>query len=166
MRESTLKVPFSVCEVARYPSWTNLTCCGPCRDAKELAGILDNNILGPLRACQAFVPLLNGNTATKNDAASKLILLSSDLSSLEIATQGSEAYSISKVQCQHSIHLHRSSRLVFVQAGLNMMGRKLSYELKPSKVAVGLLHPGWVQVRLFCFQPYRACGQRVSPVLD
>ncbi|KAG8688956.1 hypothetical protein FRC11_004436 [Ceratobasidium sp. 423] len=30
-------------------------------------------------------------------------------------------------------------------AGLNMMGRKLAHELESSNIAVGILHPGWVQ---------------------
>ncbi|KAF8605264.1 NAD-P-binding protein [Ceratobasidium sp. AG-I] len=96
-------------------------------DPKELTSILDNNILGPLRICQAFVPLLKNDTSAGNDAVSKLLLLSSDMSSLKLANHGNDpAYSMSK-------------------AGLNMMGRKFAYELEPSKIAVGLLHPGWVQ---------------------
>ncbi|KAF8605265.1 CsgA protein [Ceratobasidium sp. AG-I] len=96
-------------------------------DTKGTASVLDNNILGPLRICQAFVPLLKDDAAAGNDPASKLIFLSSQRGSLEIVNDArGSAYSISK-------------------AGLNMMGRKFAYELKPSKIAVGLLHPGWVQ---------------------
>ncbi|KAG8741021.1 hypothetical protein FRC10_003444 [Ceratobasidium sp. 414] len=70
----------------------------------------------------SFAPLLKGRPTQ-----AKLILVSSDCASLTIAKcEKSASYCISK-------------------AGLNMVGRKLAYELEPLRIAVGLIHPGWVQ---------------------
>ncbi|KAL5639788.1 hypothetical protein ACGC1H_006385 [Rhizoctonia solani] len=83
--------------------------------------LFNNNVLGPLRITQHFVPLLNTRQL------SKVIFLTSSLGSI---SQGKNdiapAYGLSK-------------------AALNMMGRKLAHELEPSNVAVVLMNPGWVQ---------------------
>ncbi|KDN51288.1 hypothetical protein RSAG8_00917, partial [Rhizoctonia solani AG-8 WAC10335] len=95
-------------------------------EISNVSRLFDNNVLGPLRICQAFVPLLQDRSTAK-DLVPKLVLLSSESGSLTVSKHGrGPAYAISK-------------------AGLNMLGRKLAHELEPSGVAVGLLHPGWVQ---------------------
>lgn len=77
----------------------NLIHYGYYRNPKEVANILDNNILGPLRICQAFAPLLKGNASAKNDSVSKIILLGSERGSLAAVNDGSgAAYSMSKVR--------------------------------------------------------------------
>ncbi|KAG8684094.1 hypothetical protein FRC08_013908 [Ceratobasidium sp. 394] len=92
------------------------------QDLDEIVGIFGTNVIGPLRICQSFAPLLKGSSTQ-----AKLILMSSDCASLTIGRdEKSASYSISK-------------------AALNMLGRKLAYELETSKIAVGLIHPGWVQ---------------------
>ncbi|CAE7182678.1 unnamed protein product [Rhizoctonia solani] len=87
----------------------------------EFSNTFKTNVLGPLRITQHFAPLFNTHRL------SKLAFITSVQGSL---TRGKTAltpsYGISK-------------------AALNMMGRKLAYELEPSNVAVVLLHPGWVQ---------------------
>ena len=86
------------CEIVYRPLRAYLICCGYYRDPKDGASIFDTNILGPLRICQVFVPLLKNNTAAGNDVVSRLLLLSSDLSSLKLAKPGNDApYSMSKV---------------------------------------------------------------------
>ncbi|KAF8742844.1 Homocysteine S-methyltransferase, partial [Rhizoctonia solani] len=95
-------------------------------DIANISRLFDNNVLGPIRVCQAFVPLLQ-NRSTANEVLPKIALISSESGSITVSKHGrGPAYAISK-------------------AGLNMMGRKLAHELEFSNVAVGLLHPGWVQ---------------------
>ncbi|ELU45594.1 nucleoside diphosphate kinase [Rhizoctonia solani AG-1 IA] len=95
-------------------------------DIANISRLFDNNVLGPIRVCQAFVPLLQ-NRSTANGVLPKIALISSESGSITVSKHGrGPAYAISK-------------------AGLNMMGRKLAHELEFSNVAVGLLHPGWVQ---------------------
>ncbi|EUC66510.1 short-chain dehydrogenase/reductase [Rhizoctonia solani AG-3 Rhs1AP] len=95
-------------------------------EISNVSRLFDNNVLGPLRICQAFTPLLQ-DRSTAQDLLPKLVLLSSESGSLTVSKHGrGPAYAISK-------------------AGLNMMGRKLAHELESSGIAVGLLHPGWVQ---------------------
>ncbi|KAG8796512.1 hypothetical protein FRC12_021145 [Ceratobasidium sp. 428] len=90
-----------------------------------VADIFENNVLGPLRVCQAFVPLLRGQSSVY-----KLVLMSSDAGSITVQKNlKSPAYGISK-------------------AALNMAGRKLAAELESSNVTVVLLHPGWVQTEM------------------
>ncbi|KAG8717161.1 hypothetical protein FRC09_014670 [Ceratobasidium sp. 395] len=90
-----------------------------------VADIFETNVLGPLRVCQAFVPLLRGQSSVY-----KLILISSDAGSITVQKNlKSPAYGISK-------------------AALNMAGRKLAAELESSNVTVVLLHPGWVQTEM------------------
>ncbi|KAG9091905.1 hypothetical protein FRC06_000329 [Ceratobasidium sp. 370] len=92
------------------------------QDLNEVAGIFGTNVIGPLRICQSFTPLLKGRSTQ-----AKLILISSDCASLTIAkSEKAASYCISK-------------------AGLNMVGRKLAHELESFRIAVGLVHPGWVQ---------------------
>ncbi|KAG8796322.1 hypothetical protein FRC12_000737 [Ceratobasidium sp. 428] len=92
------------------------------QDLQEVANILDTNLLGPLRVCQAFVPLLKSQSTL-----SKLVLMSSEAGSIsEHKDERSPAYGISK-------------------AALNMAGRKLSAELLSHNITVALVHPGWVK---------------------
>ncbi|KAJ1301215.1 hypothetical protein OPQ81_003625 [Rhizoctonia solani] len=87
----------------------------------DVAKTFSNNVLGPLRITQYFVPLLNARRL------SKLVFITSVQGSLSRGKNGiTPSYGMSK-------------------AALNMMGRKLAHELEPSNVAVLLLHPGWVQ---------------------
>ncbi|CEL59825.1 C-factor OS=Myxococcus xanthus GN=csgA PE=1 SV=1 [Rhizoctonia solani AG-1 IB] len=95
-------------------------------DISNVSRLFDNNVLGPIRVCQAFAPLLQ-NRSTANGLPPKVALISSESGSITVSKHGrGPAYAISK-------------------AALNMMGRKLSHELESSNIAVGLLHPGWVQ---------------------
>ncbi|KAB5591946.1 C-factor [Ceratobasidium theobromae] len=96
------------------------------QNVDDVAAVFGTNVLGPLRISQHFAPLLSTPESSKKQP-SKLIFITSELGSISQGKNGiSPSYSVSK-------------------AALNMVGRKLSYELEPSKVAVGLFHPGWVQ---------------------
>ena len=76
------------------------------------------NTLGPLIISQALAPLIKDG--------GKLAIVSSNLGSIANAARPSGyGYNISK-------------------AGANMVGKMLSLELAPRKIAVLLLHPGWV----------------------
>ncbi|CAE6381365.1 unnamed protein product [Rhizoctonia solani] len=87
----------------------------------DVATTFNTNVLGPLRITQHFAPLLNKHRL------SKLVFITSAMGSLSRGKDSiTPSYGISK-------------------AALNMMGRKLAYELEPSNVAVVLVHPGWVQ---------------------
>ncbi|KAG8722577.1 hypothetical protein FRC09_006048 [Ceratobasidium sp. 395] len=95
------------------------------QDLRQVTNILDNNLLGPLRVCQAFFPSLR-----KQSPPSKLVLMSSEAGSITEHRDGrSPAYGISK-------------------AALNMAGRKLSFELESEDITVALVHPGWVKTGL------------------
>ncbi|CAE6402167.1 unnamed protein product [Rhizoctonia solani] len=88
---------------------------------EDVAITFRNNVLGPLRVTQHFVPLLN------KQRLSKIVFITSAMGSLSRGkNSNAPSYGISK-------------------AALNMMGRKLAHELEPSNVAVVLVHPGWVQ---------------------
>ncbi|MCP5081804.1 MAG: SDR family oxidoreductase [Alphaproteobacteria bacterium] len=79
---------------------------------------IEVNTMGPLVVGQALSPLIADG--------GKLAIVSSNLGSIENAARASGyGYNISK-------------------AGVNMVGKMLSLELAPRKIAVLLLHPGWV----------------------
>lgn len=82
--------------------------------------ILNSNTLGPVRVMQALLPAL------KRTAHSKVINITSDLGALSNDNPIFLGYSASK-------------------AALNKFMRLAAIELKEHGVAVGLIHPGWVQ---------------------
>ncbi|KAF8760341.1 Homocysteine S-methyltransferase [Rhizoctonia solani] len=74
-------------------------------DIANISRLFDNNVLGPIRVCQAFVPLLQ-NRSTANGVLPKIALISSESGSITVSKHGrGPAYAISK-------------------AGLNMMGHR------------------------------------------
>lgn len=83
------------------------------------------NALGALRVTQALLPNLK--------AGSKLVLMTSRMGSIGDNTSGSSyGYRMSKV-------------------ALSMAGKSLAHDLKPSGIAVAILHPGLVQTRMTGF---------------
>jgi NAD(P)-dependent dehydrogenase (short-subunit alcohol dehydrogenase family) len=83
------------------------------------------NALGPLRLTAALRPnLLTG---------SKVIFMTSRMGSIGDNTSGSSyGYRMSKV-------------------ALSMAGKSLAHDLRPQRIAVGILHPGLVQTRMTGF---------------
>ncbi len=79
----------------------------------------DINAMGPLRVTHSFLSRLNNG--------SKVVLITSRMGSIEDNTSGSHyGYRMSK-------------------AALNMAGKSLAVDLKDRGIAVGIIHPGWVQ---------------------
>lgn len=94
-------------------------------DDLDLAKIREQfevNALAPLRATQALLPQLN--------EGAKVALITSRMGSMADNTSGgSYGYRMSK-------------------AALNAAGKSLAMDLAPRGIAVGLLHPGWVQTEM------------------
>ncbi len=82
--------------------------------------LLSINTLGPLRVVQAFLPLV------KRSARPRIIMMSSILGSMSLDGTFNVAYRVSK-------------------AGLNKIAQCLAADLKPERVAVIVMHPGWVR---------------------
>lgn len=78
------------------------------------------NTLGPLRVAQAFLPRLKGA------ANPRIALMSSELGSMANNNPGTTLYAATK-------------------AALNKLAQGLAEELKPQRVTVVVLHPGWVK---------------------
>lgn len=88
-------------------------------DVRSIRRQFEVNALGPLLAVHALRGALRDG--------SKVGLLTSRMGSIEDNTSGSSyGYRMSK-------------------AALNMAGRSLSHDLRPRKIAVALLHPGYVR---------------------
>ena len=80
------------------------------------------NAMAPLRVLQAFLPALEASEASPP----KAITITSQMGSLALDWPVAYAYCSSK-------------------AAVNKVMRMASLELKERGVAVGLIHPGWVQ---------------------
>lgn len=79
----------------------------------------ETNTLGAWRMCQAFIPLLR-----KSEHA-RIVNVSSESGSLTMMGGGTPAYSVSKV-------------------ALNALTRMLADELRPARILVNSVCPGWV----------------------
>jgi NAD(P)-dependent dehydrogenase (short-subunit alcohol dehydrogenase family) len=88
----------------------------------EVRAQLEVNALGPLRTVKAVLPALQ--------AGSKVALITSRMGS--IGDNGSGGY-----------YGYRMSK-----AALNAAGASLAIDLKPRKIAVAILHPGFVRTRM------------------
>ena len=83
----------------------------------------ETNTLGAWRMCQAFIPLLR---ESKN---ARIVNVSSESGSLSVMGGGTPAYSISK-------------------AALNALTRMLADELRPSRILINSVCPGWVATEM------------------
>lgn len=81
---------------------------------------LETNMLGPLKLCQALVPLM------KQNRYGRIVNLSSGMGQLSDMDVGSPAYRVSKT-------------------ALNALTRTLAAELKSSGILVNSMCPGWVK---------------------
>lgn len=91
-------------------------------DFESLRRQFEVNTLGTLRVTKALLRLLSHG--------SKVVIMTSRMGSIEDNTSGSYyGYRLSK-------------------ASLNMVGKCLAIDLKPQRIAVGILHPGIVSTRM------------------
>ncbi|MFE2867622.1 SDR family oxidoreductase [Embleya sp. NPDC059259] len=79
----------------------------------------ETNLYGPWRTVQAFLPLL------RRSAHPRIVNVSSEAASLTNMGGGAPAYTVSKV-------------------GLNALTRMLAAELRPDRILVNAICPGWV----------------------
>jgi NAD(P)-dependent dehydrogenase (short-subunit alcohol dehydrogenase family) len=94
-------------------------------DIESIRHQFEVNALSPLRVTHALL----GNLAS----GSKLVMMTSRMGSIDDNTSGgSYGYRMSKV-------------------ALCMAGKSLALDLRPKKIAVGILHPGLVQTRMTGF---------------
>jgi short-subunit dehydrogenase len=94
-------------------------------DIESIRRQFEVNALSPLRVTHALL----GNLAS----GSKVVMMTSRMGSIDDNTSGgSYGYRMSKV-------------------ALCMVGKSLSLDLRPKRIAVGILHPGLVQTRMTGF---------------
>jgi NAD(P)-dependent dehydrogenase (short-subunit alcohol dehydrogenase family) len=84
---------------------------------------LETNTLGPWRMCQTFIPLL------RRSEHARIVNVSSESGSLTMMGGGTPAYGVSK-------------------AALNVLTRKLADELRPARILVNSVCPGWVATEM------------------
>ena len=80
---------------------------------------LETNLFGPWCLCQVFIPLM------KKNGYGRIVNVSSGTASLHYMQGGAPAYGISKV-------------------ALNVLSRKLAFELRGTGILVNSVDPGWV----------------------
>ena len=83
----------------------------------------ETNTLGAWRMCQAFIPLL------RKSGHGRIVNVSSESGSLAVMGGGTPAYSVSKV-------------------ALNALTRMLADELRPRRILVNSVCPGWVATEM------------------
>ncbi|MYS83068.1 SDR family NAD(P)-dependent oxidoreductase [Embleya scabrispora] len=98
-----------------YDTWQRATDA----DLAVVVEASETNLYGPWRTVQAFLPLL------RRSAHPRIVNVSSEAASLTNMGGGTPAYTISKV-------------------GLNALTRMLAAELRPDRILVNAICPGWV----------------------
>jgi NAD(P)-dependent dehydrogenase (short-subunit alcohol dehydrogenase family) len=102
-----------------YDSWQRAADA----DLGTVREAFETNTLGPWRVSQAFLPLLRAG------GHGRIVNVSSESGSLSSMGGGTPAYGVSK-------------------AGLNALTRMLAAELRPSRVLVNSVCPGWVATEM------------------
>ena len=102
-----------------YDAWQRATAA----DLDTVREAFETNTLGPWRVSQAFLPLL------RESGHGRIVNVSSESGSLASMGGGTPAYGVSK-------------------AALNALTRKLAEELRPSRVLVNSVCPGWVATEM------------------
>ncbi|HEX6182678.1 MAG TPA: SDR family oxidoreductase [Pyrinomonadaceae bacterium] len=102
-----------------YDSWQRAETA----DLETVREAFETNTLGAWRTAQAFIPLL-----TKGGHG-RIVNVSSESGSLDVMGGGTPAYSVSK-------------------AALNALTRMLADELRPARVLVNSVCPGWVATEM------------------
>ncbi len=102
-----------------YDSWQRAETA----DLKTVREAFETNTLGPWRVSQAFIPLLGAG------GHGRIVNVSSESGSLSLMGGGTPAYGVSK-------------------AALNALTRMLADELRPARVLVNSVCPGWVATEM------------------
>jgi NAD(P)-dependent dehydrogenase (short-subunit alcohol dehydrogenase family) len=102
-----------------YDSWQRAVAA----DLDTARAAFETNTLGPWRVAQAFLPLL------RQSGHGRIVNVSSESGSLSLMGGGTPAYGVSK-------------------AALNALTRKLAAELRPSRILVNSVCPGWVATEM------------------
>ena len=92
-------------------------------DLDTVREAFETNTLGAWHMCQAFIPLL------RKSRHARIVNVSSESGSLTVMGGGTPAYSVSK-------------------AALNALTRMLADELRPTRVLVNSVCPGWVATQM------------------
>jgi NAD(P)-dependent dehydrogenase (short-subunit alcohol dehydrogenase family) len=102
-----------------YDSWQRAATA----DLNTVREAFETNTLGAWRMCQTFIPLL------RKSEHGRIVNVSSESGSLAVMGGGTPAYSVSKV-------------------ALNALTRMLADELKPDRILVNSVCPGWVATEM------------------
>jgi NAD(P)-dependent dehydrogenase (short-subunit alcohol dehydrogenase family) len=102
-----------------YDSWQRAATA----DLDTARAAFETNTLGAWRMCEAFIPLL------RRSRHARIVNVSSESGSLSVMGGGTPAYGVSK-------------------AALNALTRMLADELKPSRILVNSVCPGWVATEM------------------
>ena len=98
------------------------------------------NAMGPLRVTKAFKENIN--------SPGKVILITSRMGSIADNESGSHyGYRMSK-------------------AALNMAGKSMAIDFKADNIAVGIIHPGWVQTDMTGHTGHYDVAQAASQIID
>lgn len=108
-------------------------------DVDSIKRMMEINAYAPLMLTQALLPsLIKG---------SKVALITSRMGSIEDNTSGGR-------------YGYRASK-----AALNALGKSLAIDLKSTGIAVGILHPGYVQTRMVGFSGLISADESASGLL-
>jgi NAD(P)-dependent dehydrogenase (short-subunit alcohol dehydrogenase family) len=119
-----------------YDSWQRATNA----DLNTVREAFETNTLGAWRMCQAFIPLL------KKSRHGRIVNVSSESGSLAVMGRETPAYSVSK-------------------AALNALTRMLADELRPSRILVNSVCPGWVATEMGGPQAPRSIDEGAASVV-
>jgi len=107
-------------------------------DTDTVRHTMETNVYGPLRLCQALIPLMHGH--------GRVVNLSSGMGQLDEMNGGCPGYRISKV-------------------ALNALTRMLADELQGSAIKVNSLCPGWVRTDMGGQDATRSVAEGVETIV-
>src|SRR5687767_1888770 len=119
-----------------YDSWQRAETA----DLETVREAFETNTLGAWRTAQAFIPLL------RKSGHGRIVNVSSESGSLSVMGAGTPAYGVSKV-------------------ALNALTRMLADELRPARVLVNSVCPGWVATEMGGPQAPRTVGEGAAGVV-
>lgn len=109
-------------------------------DFNSIRRMMEINAYAPLELTQALLPSLK--------QGSKIALITSRMGSITDNTSGGR-------------YGYRASK-----AALNAFGKSLAIDLQPKGIAVGILHPGYVQTRMVGFSGLISANESATNLID
>lgn len=109
-------------------------------DFNSIHRMMEINAYAPLELTQALLPSLK--------QGSKIALITSRMGSITDNTSGGR-------------YGYRASK-----AALNAFGKSLAIDLQPKGIAVGILHPGYVQTRMVGFSGLISANESATNLID